>query len=98
MFRARSLRALYVDWKAGGQANFMQGFAYEWWSRWQKSGAQSFTSVDWERYRTLGIDYVVLASAHRQPDRTPVFQNARWVVYRVAGPATERAGHASGVS
>lgn len=88
VFRARSLRALYVDWKAGGQANFLKGFAHEWWSRWQKSGAKNFTNTDWERYRTLGIDYIVLAPAHRIPGRAPVFENARFLVYRVAGPAT----------
>lgn len=98
VFRARSLRALYVDWKAGGQANFLKGFAHEWWLRWRRSEAENFTAAGGERYRALGIDYIVLAPAHRIPGRAAVFQNARFLVYRVAGPATQRAGDASGGS
>jgi hypothetical protein len=86
VFRATSLRALYVDWKAGGQANFLKAFAQEWWSRWEKSGADQFAGADMSRYRALGIDYIVLKAAHRIPTLTPAFENARFVVYAV--PAT----------
>ena len=86
VFRATSLRALYVDWKAGGQANFLKAFAHEWWSRWEKSGAEKFVGADMQSYRALGIDYIVLKSAHRIPTLKPAFENARFVVYAV--PAT----------
>ncbi|HVX65043.1 MAG TPA: hypothetical protein VHA11_00500 [Bryobacteraceae bacterium] len=88
VFRARALRALYVDWKAGGQSNFLKGFAREWWTRWQATGAGRFTGVDPERYRALGIDYIVLSPAHRLPARAPDFANRGYVVYRLAPSAT----------
>jgi hypothetical protein len=84
VFRATGLRAVYADWKAGGQVNFLKNFAREWWSRWQQSGADNFTSADPERYRALGIDYIVLKPTHRIPGRAPVFENARFAVYRTA--------------
>ncbi len=85
VFRARALRAVYVDWKAGGQVNFLKGFAREWWSRWQKSGAAKYEGADMERYRELGIDWIVLQARHRLPGRAPGFANGRYVAYRVAG-------------
>jgi uncharacterized membrane protein len=88
MFRATSLRSVYVDWKAGGQVNFLPGFAHEWWSRWQNSGLDSFNSYEPGRYRALGIDYIVLAPAHRVPTRMPAFENARFIVYHTAEPGT----------
>jgi hypothetical protein len=88
MFRATSLRSVYVDWKAGGQVNFLPGFAHEWWSRWQNSGLDAFTSPEPGRYRALGIDYIVLAPAHRVRTRMPAFENARFIVYRTTEPGT----------
>ena len=35
VFRARAKRALYIDWKAGGQVNFMRPFAMLWAERWE---------------------------------------------------------------
>jgi hypothetical protein len=88
VFRARSLRAVYVDWKAGGQANFLKGFAHEWWTRWQNTGAGKLTTADPERYRALGIDYIVLPAQNRLAARAPDFANGRFAVYRTAPPAT----------
>jgi len=34
IFRARAERAVWVDWKGGGQVNFMEPLAREWWKRW----------------------------------------------------------------
>ncbi len=34
IFRARAERAVWVDWKGGGQVNFMEPLAREWWRRW----------------------------------------------------------------
>src|SRR5262249_31784867 len=37
IFRAGSLRAVYVDWKSGGQANYLRDFGERWWFRWQQT-------------------------------------------------------------
>lgn len=45
IFRARALRAVWVDWKGGGQVNFMDSLAREWWRRWSAmpAGKGDFT-------------------------------------------------------
>jgi len=95
VFRARALRALYVDWKAGGQANFLKDFGYEWWWRWQKLGAGAFNGADETLYRTLGIDYFVLKASHRLPGRAAVYENAQFAVYSTTGPGTLEPSHTS---
>jgi len=82
IFRSEALRAVYVDWKAGGQVNFFRAFAAEWWSRWQQTVARGFQPGDMERYGALGIGYVVLDAAHR-PARPAAFENRRYAVYRI---------------
>jgi hypothetical protein len=76
IFRAESLRAVYVDWKSGGQANYLQDFGDEWWSRWQ----QTMAPTDLPRYEALGIGYVVLQSPNRLP-RPALFENGKYVAY-----------------
>lgn len=83
IFRAEALRAVYVDWKSGGQVNFFKDLGEEWWTRWQKTMAQPFDPHDLGRYRGLGIDYIVLLAKDRLADTSPVFQNAGFVVYRL---------------
>ena len=82
VFRAEALRAVYVDWKAGGQVNFFKDLGEEWWRRWQKTMAQPFDPKDLARYQGLGIDYLVVSTKNKlaQP---PVFQNALFAVYRL---------------
>lgn len=41
IFRARAERAVWVDWKGGGQVNFMEPLAREWWRRWSALPAGS---------------------------------------------------------
>ncbi len=81
VFRAESLRAIYVDWKGGGQVNFLRSFAREWWDRWQRTGAGRFKPWHVPAYARWGIDYFVVKPAHRLPDRTPVYENPRYIVY-----------------
>ena len=76
VFRARALRALYVDWKSGGQVNFLPAFAEEWWRRWELVEKV----LPLTEYRALGIDFVVLQKAHRVKDVQPIYENARYVV------------------
>jgi hypothetical protein len=80
IFRAEALRAVYVDWKGGGQVNFLPHFAIEWWFRWQQIMG---LPVNLAKYGALGIRYVVLHAPDRLP-QPPVFENGQYAVYRVA--------------
>jgi hypothetical protein len=82
IFRPEALRAVYVDWKTGGQVNFFRELGEEWWARWQKTMAASFDPGSMTIYRGLGIDYVVLQSKHRLAGVTPVFENGSYAVYQ----------------
>jgi len=82
VFRTDALRAVYVDWKGGGQVNYLSGFGEQWWFRWQQTLAKKFTPAGLPRYEALGIRYVVLHGEHRTPAE-PIYQNARYVVYEL---------------
>lgn len=79
VFRARALRAIYADWKAGGQANFLDTFALEWARRWRAVERPQ----PLHRYASLGIDYVVFTAGKAPKDFRPVYANERWAVYQV---------------
>ncbi len=81
VFRARAERAIYVDWKGGGQVNFLPHFAGEWWLRWNRTGAGRFKPWHLSAYKRWGIDYIVLHPEHRLPGRTPAFENSSYLVY-----------------
>jgi hypothetical protein len=72
VFRSDALRAVYVDWKGGGQMNYIQGFGAEWWNRWQQRVAAA-------KNPGLGVNYIVLRKRNSQ---APVFENASYAVYR----------------
>ena len=84
IFRAEAVRAIYVDWKGGGQVNYLPGFAEEWWFRWQQTNGNRFGPRCCRSTQALGIQYVVLQPRTRLP-RPPVFENARYAVYALAG-------------
>lgn len=86
VFRARALRAVYVDWKSGGQVNLLKHFAEEWWRRWRAVIPDTYTSPDFPLYAKRHIDYIVLKAAHRLPDRPAVHSNSEYAVYPVAAP------------
>lgn len=89
VFRARAKRALYADWKAGGQINFLTPSSFPWAERWEIARKQQ----PMETYRSLHIDYVVFRAANRQPGYVPVYQNSGWVVYDLRNSSTSgRAG------
>ncbi len=83
IFRARALRAVYVDWKSGGQGNYMQDIASEWWTRWWAVMAPKYRPGNPERYRGYGVDYVVVKKEHRTAQRQTVFENPSFVAYRI---------------
>ncbi|HYO84007.1 MAG TPA: hypothetical protein VES20_21570 [Bryobacteraceae bacterium] len=76
VFRARALRAIYADWKAGGQANFLPSFAVEWWKRWHLIKEPRPVAF----YRDLGIHYLVFTRSGAPPGVSPVYSNPEWVV------------------
>jgi hypothetical protein len=82
IFRAESLRAIYVDWKSGGQVNYLSDFARQWWFRWQQTLARGFQPGDLPRYSGLGIQYVVIRPENRL-SFVPVFANSAYLVYRL---------------
>jgi hypothetical protein len=69
IFRARALRGVWVDWKGGGQVNFVETLAYEWWRRWSTQGA----------YRPPPGAYIVQKGTSCAQ---PVFQNASYCVMK----------------
>ena len=81
IFRAESLRAVYVDWKSGGQMNFSEPLAREWWQRWQNTNNLNFDPAEVSRLQTMGIDYLVLSPRHRLTDRQPAYENRQFVLY-----------------
>jgi hypothetical protein len=88
IFRAKSERAVYVDWKSGGQMNFNESLALEWWQRWQNTNALRFDPSETVRLSGLGIDYLVLSAIHRLHDRPPVYETNDLVVYSVSRPGS----------
>lgn len=83
IFRATALRAVYADWKAGGQVNFLKAFPREWWPRWQQTMAGKFSPGNVDSYAARGIDYVVVRPANRLPGKNPVYENAGFLAYRL---------------
>ena len=75
-----------MDWKAGGQVNYLADFGDEWWFRWQQTMAGRFKTPELAKYDGLGIQYIVLKPEHRlaQP---AMFENGR---YLCTAPAKER--------
>jgi len=82
VFRTEALRAVYVDWKGGGQVNFNREFSQEWWRRWNQTMVPGFHPTDMPKYRAAGIDYIVLQPQQRLSD-PPLFANARYRVYKL---------------
>jgi hypothetical protein len=96
IFRARSLRSVYTDWKAGGQVNYFPIYAREWQRRWNATLAQPYAPERLPAYARLGIHYLVMS---RTPikGRQPVFENSRYRVYEISKlAATPEAASSSG--
>jgi hypothetical protein len=83
IFRAHALRALYVDWKSGGQVNYLRKFSEEWWRRWQRNASVKPGAQAISRYANWGVDFIVLRAENSIPGRTAVYANRRFLVYRI---------------
>ncbi len=81
IFRALSERALYVDWKSGGQVNYFESFGEEWYPRFVQTMEGSFSAGRLEDMLALPIDYYVLQREHALAGTRPVFANNEYVVY-----------------
>uniref|UniRef100_Q026B0 DUF6798 domain-containing protein n=1 Tax=Solibacter usitatus (strain Ellin6076) TaxID=234267 RepID=Q026B0_SOLUE len=77
IFRSDALRAVFVDWKGGGQVNYLKDLGEQWWFRWQQT--RNFQPADLPKYAAIGVTYVVL---QKPIERSPDFQNRTWFVYR----------------
>ena len=83
IFRARALRAVWVDRKGGGQVNFTYELAKEWWRRYDLTIGQPYKEAGRAEYAALGADYVVVQAAHAWAEGEPVYRNRGYVVYGV---------------
>jgi len=81
IFRALCRRALWVDWKSGGQVNYFESLGQEWWSRWQQTMEGTFTAQRLQGMLDLPVDYYVLLRQNRLDSPKPVFENQVYVVY-----------------
>jgi hypothetical protein len=80
-FRARSQRALWVDWNGGALVPLYPSLASVWWDRWQQTMQSGYDPKRLQSDLALPIDYYVLTRAHRLAGIRPVFSNREWVVY-----------------
>jgi hypothetical protein len=83
VFRAKAIRAVYTDWKAGGQVNYHRSFAGEWWDRYRTTVQPGFDPSKLEWFELAGIDYLVLKPAHKILGKVPAYENSKFVVYRL---------------
>ena len=83
IFRASALRAVYVDWKAGGQGNYIPSVGRTWWDRWQALSGLKFRRGNLRRYAQYEVDYLVLRKANASPAEPAVFENSTFTVYRM---------------
>jgi hypothetical protein len=83
VFRAEALRAVYVDWKGGGQVNYLAGFAAEWSRRWQLTNQNRLRPRDLQRLAGWPVEYVVLQPKDRWKGHAPVFESHKYLVYRL---------------
>ncbi len=81
VFRAQSRRALWVDWKSGGQVNYFESLATEWFSRWQQTVNGPYSAQRLQSMLQLPIDYYVVKSSHRLQHIPTVYANTDFAVY-----------------
>jgi hypothetical protein len=79
IFRAESLRAVFVDWKGGGQINYRRDFAEQWWTRWQLTMTRPANPA---LANALGVSYLVVRPEHRL-GRPPAFENNSYIAYSI---------------
>jgi hypothetical protein len=78
IFRVKAQRALFVDWKIGGQVNYSRDLAMEWWRRMQIADRKDKPLESWTEE---GVDFLVLKAATVFAGREPLYRNAKYAVY-----------------
>lgn len=73
IFKVRARRALWVDWKGGGQVNYFEPVAQEWSRRW--------TMLQHNQWDPT-VDYVVRKANRDLPGAARVFGNAEYWVFK----------------
>jgi hypothetical protein len=81
IFRAESIRAVYVDWTGGELSKYFEDFAREWDRRWNKTLAGSFSARKLEQSLDLPVDYYVLRRRNALERIRPVYSTRDFVVY-----------------
>ncbi len=89
VFRAKALRALYVDWKSGGQANLLRDYGYEWKRRWEAVREARPPLLTLDEYARLGVDWIVTAPSGAPAGAAAAFRNERFAVFRTRAAQTE---------
>lgn len=84
VFRAKALRALYVDWKSGGQANLLRDYGYEWKRRWEAVREARPPVLPLDEYARLGVDWIVVSPANAPAGAEAAFRNGRFAVFSTA--------------
>jgi hypothetical protein len=80
LFRAKARRAVYVDWKGGGQVNYFEDLALEWWERWRHTMLRPASN---EELAARGVDYLVMRLPNHRPGLEHIYSNAYYVVYQL---------------
>lgn len=83
VFRVRAQRALYVDWKIGGQVNYSRDLSFEWWRRMKLADDKKRPLDSW---KSEGVDYLVLKSGTAFPAGREVYRNSRYAIYSLTTP------------
>ena len=83
VFRFYANRAVFVDWKAGGQANFSRSFAIEWGRRWEDTMERVPGLTKVQEFAQKGIDYLVTQKPHSVPNLNPAYETGTFYVYRL---------------
>ncbi len=81
IFRAQSVRAVYVDWQSRQLIKYFEKFALEWDRRWRGTMNGTYSPQRLQSFQTLSIDYYVLQRRHQLAAVRPVFANKEFVVY-----------------
>lgn len=81
VFRARAVRAVYVDWNTRQLTKYFEKFALEWDRRWRETMNGVYSPQRLGNFRKLPIDYYVLQRRHQLAGTAPVFTSKNFVVY-----------------
>ena len=81
VFRAQSIRAVYVDWNSRQLTKYFEKFAREWDGRWRETMNGAYSPQRLQSFHALPIDYYVLQRRNQLGSIAPAFANRNFVVY-----------------